>query len=108
MDEIIQKILQKIQSQPNQDIEESIYSAISDLGLNSEDIETIKEAFSTIDTIQEYASDLSAKRKNGLTRNGWIKEQLCAIEEQSGDKAKIVIEQIEDGVQRGFNHASQQ
>lgn len=107
MEEIIQNLINEIEKNPNRPIEETISEILRKMNLKAEDVNEINAAFATLDSINKNALDLSEKKKNGMTRNGWIAEKLSQIPQKSEESEKI-ISQIEEGIQTAVDNTLSQ
>lgn len=103
MEEIIQSLLTEIQRNPEVPVEETIKSLLQGMVLTPEDITEISDAFTILDTINENAVDLSKKRKEGMTRNGWVQEKLSNLDEHLNDYSDKVNSQIEQGIKEAID-----
>lgn len=104
MEEILKLLIEKIETNPNTPIEESIKAIASELGLNESEMADIHEAMITLDAINEKAADLARKRIDGVTLDKWIQEQLGNIETKAGAKSEEVIAGLEEGVKTSLNN----
>lgn len=103
MEEIIQCILEEIGRNPNVPVEETIKSLLQRMDLTPEDITEISDAFSTLDAINDNAADLSKKRKDGMTRNGWVLEKISNLDEHLNDYSETFNSQIEQGILKAID-----
>lgn len=101
-------ILSKIESNPNDSIEEVIKNMMGELDLSSNDIAEIEESFKTLDAINEKSKDLEDAREDGKTRIGWIEDQVNNLSEASGILSSEIITEINKGTDVALNNTLNQ
>lgn len=96
--------MQAIEQNPECSVEENLQKVIDGMGLDPQNVAEIKEAFKVLDAIQEKSLDLEEKKKEGVTRVGWLQGQMSEIAPNDDKDGEIIISQIENGVQSALDN----
>lgn len=104
MDKIIQKILDALKDNPSLPVDEVVKTVAKEFNFSPEEMSELEESFKILDTINDKAAALEEARKDGKTRNGWVKEELSKISDSCGSKGEAILSEIANGTKTGLDN----
>lgn len=104
-DDLVQRLMAEVEANPALPIEDVMKLVARDCGLSEEDVREMEESFSALDSINDKAKDLESARKEGMTRQGWLKRELSEISESAGSKGEEILTEIEKATEICLDNA---
>lgn len=78
-DNIVQLLMSRIEANPDLSIEATLKLVAKEAGLSDSEIKELEESFLTLDQINTKSIELDTARKEGTTRQGWLKNELSLM-----------------------------
>lgn len=89
--EILSTILDSVEGKNGEEFENALLSAITNLGLTSDELQKVKEVFGLLDKIPERVQELFDARHEGTSRSVFVAKEMDSITSDMTDADRSII-----------------